>query len=159
MVETTVEVEKTVTESELLTICDKCQREVDPDGEPYYSTSDSDSPDLHFCSECLDSFSDEFEDSETQAFREWWEGSYKGNHIYRTTEERFKKVGSGLVITAVGGLFAIIGLGIATIIWTVPYIAWMASSVLMLAIVMGSLGYISSTIRHLRKANEDVFDE
>lgn len=92
MVETTVEVERTVTEEETLTLCEECQREVDENGDafvPLQEVVDSldnqgisaradveekllkDWLQLHFCSECL---------------REMTDGSVRPSYIERAEE-------------------------------------------------------------------------
>lgn len=158
MTTTTVEVERTVTEEEQLHLCDDCQREVDPDGTEYRPRK-AGGPSLHFCSECLDGFSEDYEDGETMALREWWEGSWEANGITRTTAERFDAVWTGLSWTAGLSALAFIGVGIATLIWTVPYLAWVALSAVCVFAVVSALAYIAATAKHVKSANSDVFDE
>ncbi len=83
MTKTTVEVTqtKTVTESEEITVCDECKREVDEDGGtfarvgPGWSGSDrwlENGVELHFCSECLlDMTSNEDKPAHVQRKEDW----------------------------------------------------------------------------------------
>ena len=84
MTTTTVEVEKTVTEEEELDICDDCGREVDEAGGEFNPPNALDrGTHLHFCSDCLDRFSDEDINPEgVQRVKDWLDKpTFQGGNV------------------------------------------------------------------------------
>lgn len=77
MVEKEVEIERTVTESEKVLICDRCQREVDQNGVEFGAKGNFHIDDIHFCSECTDTFVDQdvnpeyIEEAKSWLNKEW----------------------------------------------------------------------------------------
>jgi hypothetical protein len=159
MTKTTVEVERTVREEEELRLCNKCQREVDPDGEEFSPPRIGASPELHFCSECLDNLTEKYDDRETALLREWWNDEEKVLNITRTTEGRFDALWSGLSWIAGITTVVVLGLMAVAVFFTVPAIIWIGVSALCWAMIAGTLAFVSTTAKHLKQANESVFDE
>jgi len=77
MVEKEVEIKRTVTESEKVLICDNCQREVDQNGVEFGAKGNHHIDDIHFCSECTDTFVDQdvnpeyIEEAKSWLNKEW----------------------------------------------------------------------------------------
>lgn len=74
MTTTTVEVERTVTESEELHLCDECHREIDENGMEYHPPNyvTQGGPTLHFCSECLNNMTDgEVQPAHVERAEDW----------------------------------------------------------------------------------------
>jgi len=120
MTTTTVEVEQTITKEEEITLCDECQREVDENGETFLPP-DMSSPQLHFCSECLEQMTDgEVQPEYVKRAEDWLNTSSVLNDMTIEDELYSVKQATGYIsILSVGaGLF--IG-AIAISPYTLPF--------------------------------------
>jgi len=164
MTTTTVEVERTVTESEKMNVCDECQREIDENGREFVSVGGSgwdksvnNGPTLHFCSECL---SDMTEGAVNPAYVEqtekWLAGNWSSEINVFSVEKSVVGVKNVSIIASGVGLFVLAGLAIASSMWTVPVSIVYAFGVGLLIMQLVITSFARDAMKAVESANESL---
>jgi|APHM01.1.fsa_nt_gi hypothetical protein len=75
--EVEIEVEKTVTETEEIRICDNCNLRIE-DENGMEATDACGSIQLHFCTACIKEFDSDWKSDEGRNLEQWWERDFRG---------------------------------------------------------------------------------